>query len=255
MSNIGSIDRSVAILDLYSQGEYELSPTDVAKKLDISTSTAFRTMAALYKVGLLVMSSSKGKYCLGPKILNYSRAYMASLKLNNVALPHIKKLNEVTKETVGLDIIDDDNNRICVATVDSKNTIRRVLVVGEKAPIHAGAPSKILLAFMPEEKAKEILKSKKLIKKTDQTKTKISEIMQDVEFARKNGYSFSKGENDEHAYAISAPVKKHTGETIAVLSIAGITILLTQELQDKYIQLVQQTASAISHDLGYWSEP
>ena len=90
MAAIGSIDRSVAIFDLFISGNYELSPTDVSNLAGISISTAFRTISALANANLLVKSTTRGKYRLSSKVLDLARSYMSNLNLIDVALPHMK---------------------------------------------------------------------------------------------------------------------------------------------------------------------
>jgi len=250
MSSIGSIDRSVAILDLFIQGEYELSPNDVAKKTGISISTAFRTMSSLCENNVLTTSTSRGKYRLSSKILDLSRSYMSNLNLIDVALPHMKKLQEETGETIGLYTMDE-SKRVCVAKVDGDKDIRRVLSLGSRGPIYAGSPSKALLAFLPDTKIKEILKPIEMVKITKLTKTTIEEIMKDLLKVRKDGYSTTKGEEIEHSFAISAPIRDHNANIISALAIVGITIYFTAKLEKEYATLVKQAAAEISFEMGY----
>ncbi len=70
MSGIGTINRSAIIFDLFINGEYELSPTDVSQKAGMSISTAARTLQALSEEKLLVKSTTRGKFRLGSRILD-----------------------------------------------------------------------------------------------------------------------------------------------------------------------------------------
>lgn len=250
MSSIGSIDRSVAILDLFIEGEYELSPSDVSKKTKISISTAFRTMSALSENKILVNSTSRGKYRLGSKMLNLSRAYMSNLNIIDVALPHMEDLMEETSETMGLYAVDN-NERVCLTTVDGKMDIRRVLSPGYKGPLYAGAPSKALLAFLPDEKIKEILNAIKMVRYTKLTKTTVDDVMNDLQKVRKDGYAFTKGEEVEHSFAFSAPIRDQNANIISAIAIVGITVYLSAKLEKKYAQLIKQTAAKISYEMGY----
>jgi DNA-binding IclR family transcriptional regulator len=135
--------------------------------------------------------------------------------------------------------------------VDGGKDIRRVLSVGKRGAIYAGSPSKVLLAFLPDEKIIEILKPIKMTKITDLTKTTIEDIMQDLLKVRQNGYSITKGEETEHSFAVSTPIRDYTGNVISTVSIVGITIYLTKKLEKEYIELAKQLAADISYDMGY----
>lgn len=250
MVDIGSINRSVAILDLFIQGEYELSPTDVTKRTGISSSTAFRTMSALFKANILVASTTRGKYRLSSKMLDLSRAYMSNLNLADVALPYMEELKNKTGESIGL-YTRKNSECVCFASVDGNKSIRRVISPGLTSPIYSGSPSKILLAYLPDNRIEEILRPIEMVKITNLTKTTITELQQDIADVRKHDYAITKGENVEHSFAISAPVRDHKGDVIAALSIVGITISLTAQLEVEYIKLVKQAAAKASYDMGY----
>lgn len=250
MVAIGAIERSVVVLDLFVSGEYELSATDVAKKTGISISTAFRTMSALCSTNMLVNSTSRGKYRLSSKMLDLSRAYMSNVNLVDVALPHMKVMKDKTGESIGLYSIVK-NERVCIARVDGSKDIRRVLSPGQGGPIYAGAPSKVLLAYLPDDRIREILRSVKLIKKTDLTKTTIPELMRDLKEVRQNGYAISKGEDIEHAFAVSSPIRDHKGNVIASVAITGMALHLTDQLEKEYTELTKRLSTDISYDMGY----
>jgi len=252
MANIGSIMRSIHILDLYIKGEYELSPSEVSKKTGISMATTFRTMSTLCKANILVQSANRGKYRLGPKILDLSRAYMSYLNLEDVALPHMEKLNAKTNETIGL-YIRENSEAVCLRAITGHKSIQRVINVGMRSPIYAGSPSKTLLAYLPDDEIHKILQSIKMEKITDLTQTNISKIVKDLRAVRKKGYSITKGENTKLSFAVSAPIRSISGEVVAALSIVGVTLLLTDQKEREYPLLVKQTADFISHDIGYLS--
>lgn len=250
MAAIGSIDRSVAIFDLYISGNYELSPTDVSNLTGISISTAFRTISALANANMLVKSTTRGKYRLSSKFLDLARSYMSNLNLVDVALPHMEKMKDKINETLGLFAMVN-NGRECIAKVDGGKDIRRVLTVGYRGAIYAGSPSKVLLAYLPDDKIIEILKPIEMTKITNLTKTNIEDIMQDILEVRQNGYSITRGEETEHSFAVSTPIWDYKGNVIAAVSIVGITIYLTKKLEKEYIELAKQLAADISYDMGY----
>lgn len=250
MAGIGSISRTMSIFDLYLTGEYELSPTDVNQLAGISISTAGRTMTALCDANLLVKSSTRGKYRLSSKILDLSRVYMSSLNLLDVALPHLTWLRDKSNETAGL-YIREGSERVILGAVNCEKNIQRVLTPGDRSRIYAGAPSKVLLASLPDDRIHEMLNSVQLIKVTENTKASIPEIMKEMEVVRENGYAISKAEEIEHAYAISAPIRDQNGNVVAAISVTGVTILLKDDEEQKLIKLTREAAQRISHDLGY----
>jgi IclR family KDG regulon transcriptional repressor len=67
----------------------------------------------------------------------------------------------------------------------------------------------------------------------------------------KNGYHIVFGDLDEGAYSIAAPIRDHSGEVIAAVSIAGPISRLDKSRQQSHIENVIRAASEISMRLGY----
>jgi len=66
-----------------------------------------------------------------------------------------------------------------------------------------------------------------------------------------NGYACSIEELEEGLNAIAAPVRNHTGDVIAALSVSGPVYRLTQARLDEVVPQVVAAAGAISHRMGH----
>ncbi len=179
---------------------------------------------------------------------------MSNLNLIDIAIPHLTWLRDQANESTAIYVLED-NKRVIASAVNCENkSIQRVLVPGTQSPIYAGSPSKVLLAYLPDDKVDEILNSVKLDKITKITITTIPELKEDLKEIRKCGYAISKGEEIEHSYAIAVPVRDHYGNVIAAIAIVGVSLFLTdKKVEKKFIELAKDAARNISHDLGYIS--
>ena len=88
------------------------------------------------------------KYRLGYGSIDLGRRAASSLPVRQAADPIMRRLAEKTGETVVLTVVNDARDRaVCIERIESRHDLRLHLEVGEQSPLHAGASSKVLLAY------------------------------------------------------------------------------------------------------------
>jgi DNA-binding IclR family transcriptional regulator len=73
VSPVRSVDRAVTILEILAR-RGEAGVTEIAARLGVHKSTAFRLVAALEKRDLVVQEGERGKYRLGPGLVRLAGA-------------------------------------------------------------------------------------------------------------------------------------------------------------------------------------
>ena len=93
-----TLKRGLDILFVLAEAGTTLSVSEIAEKVNIPESTAYRLLQTLEKLGV-VERREKGRIGLGMKILYLanSLAKQIDLRLNEIAKPIMKKLTEETK--------------------------------------------------------------------------------------------------------------------------------------------------------------
>ncbi len=254
MQEVGSIRRAAEILNLFTQGYQEVSTTEIVQKLNINRSTVIRLIYSLVSNGILRKTSKRGKYCLGAQIMNLARAFLLNIDLEVVCQPYLHELRNMTGETITLDAREEDK-RVCISIIEGNKPVRMgAKVKGERATLHAGADSKLLLAFLPDKEIDNIIKMNGLPRYTVNTITNTRKMKKEIDNIRENDFSISKEERWPHAYCISAPIRNYTGMVIAALSIIGVIMDLNSAREKELIKLVKERATDISNQLGYWDK-
>ncbi len=119
-------------------------------------------------------------------------------------------------------------------------------------PLHAGASSKVLLAYKEEPFVDLFLKERApLIRFTDATITDPVRLKSELGLIKKRGFAFSDQEVDSGVRGIGSPIRNHRGDVIAGLSIAGPAERIDDARLPRLIALVTGTADRISGELGY----
>jgi DNA-binding IclR family transcriptional regulator len=164
-----------------------------------------------------------------------------------IARPYMNQLSKITKETVLLAGVNGTKG-IVLDRVESEEPIRYSLFQpGATIPLHAGASSKILMAYLPEEEWDRIIRIEGLKQYTPNTITKADKLKVHLREIRKKGYAFSDQEADRDVRAVGAPIFSAAGELVASLSVAGPAYRMNKKkMMRSCAKLVMEVAEKIS---------
>jgi len=243
-----SLAHGLEILLLFDSAHPSFSVPEIVERLHFSQSKTYRLIRALIHYGLLETQNGTGRYSLGIHILRLG--LLAQQKFNTavMALPFMRELSRLTKETVLLTSVAG-NKAICLERVESEEPIRYSLFTpGASVPLHAGASSKVLLAFLPEKEWESIL-GEGLQRFTPQTITDKGILKTQLKGIRSRGYAFSDQEVDRDVRAVAAPILNLRGELIAGLSVAGPAYRINKKRVHSLGTLVVQYAEKIARQI------
>lgn len=192
---------------------------------------------------------ASGKYRLGIKFYQWASVLRQKKNLSDLARPVMEKLRDFCGEEVTLHGLDE-NRRICFEAVKSRFGVAKVTPVGKILPLHCGAGGKVLLAFLPPPERRKIIEGKGLEQFTSNTIVDPLLLEKDLEKIRRDGYAVSKGEREEGAYSIVAPIFDQNGKIAASLSISGPIFRLSDLDLAKNAEAVKNAAKEITTNFG-----
>ena len=250
-----SLAHGLDILLLYDTSCSVFTVAEISKKLKYSQSKAYRLVRTLMKYSLLQEDHGTAKYILGLNALRLGLLAQQQFNISTIARPFMKELSSITKETVLLTAVNGTKG-IVLDRVESEEPIRYSLFQpGAIIPLHCGASSKILMAYLPEEEWDRIIAREGLKRYTLNTITRVSELKTHLREICKRGYAFSDQEVDRDVRAVAAPILNGLGELVAGLSVAGPSYRISKKRVSCCGKLVIQYARKISSRLGYLLEP
>lgn len=242
-----SLRNALRLLNLFSVDEPELQLEDIAAKLEIGQSTAYRLVHTLIEEDFIVRDPSAKSYRLAASFLAYSQTIITKLDLCRLSLDIIEKLAETTGETAHISVFKDQQV-LYLLKIDSSYPVHLLSHAGRKSPVHCTSTGQVLLAYQSDETIEQVI-NKGLTAYTSKTITDPIKLKNLLKKIRSQEYAVSQEELHKGVVSIAAPVKNAKGNVIAAVSIAGPARRLNKQTIPKLIKQVQQASDRVSKKL------
>ena len=246
---IATVERAADVLTLFARStEPTLGVTEIAGELGLSKAAVHRILASLRSRGYVELDEEARRYALGPASLELGLSFLSRVDVRSIAAAELTSLSRLSQETATLSLLFGDG-RMYVDQVTPAREIVMTVPLGQRFPLHAGASSKAMLAFLPEREVDRYLEGP-LQRLTDNTLTSPERLREELALIRARGYATSQGERREGAASAAAPLLDHSGRPVGSISICGPADRLLGEL-DAVIALLLDATARVSARLGY----
>lgn len=245
---VQSIERALSILESLARRPQGFGVTELGQLLGLHKSTIHRLLSTLLAYGYVEQDPETERYRLGLKLVALAMELLNTLDFRKEAIPYLKELVEISRETVQLAVLDCGE----VVVVERDHSPEAVTVnLGLRGQVHCTAEGKVLLAYLPREEVIAILKHQGMPQHTVNTITDLNSMLSHLEKVRTQGYAINAEEFVEGVRAVAAPVFNHNGKVIAAVSISGPTSRLTLERVGRLVTVLKEACFSISSRLGY----
>jgi DNA-binding IclR family transcriptional regulator len=246
-SPVQSVDRAVTILEVLAElGEGGV--TEIAQRLDVHKSTAFRLVTALEGRGLVEQVGDRGKYRLGMAVVRLAGAVTDQLDVTRRARPACEDLAAATGETVNV-AVADGAAAINVDQVRGASSVVTHNWVGERTPLHATSSGKVLMAFCPPVRTAGL--AARLKRYTDATVVRRRDLDELLDKIAVDGFATTLEELEVGLNAVAAPVRGPDGSVVAAVSVSGPAYRLGAERLLEVTPAVVEAAEKASAALGW----
>lgn len=244
------IGRALDVLTLFIRaGTPTLGVTEIAETLGVSKAVVHRQLSAFRSRGFVELEPLTHRYRLGPEILFLGLSYLDQLDVRSLGHETLTQLVAATDETATMSV-RVGWNRVYVDQMTPQREVKMSVQLGRAFPLHAGASSKAMLAFLPEAEREEYLSSQHLSSLTARTITDPGRLRKELRMIAEQGFAVSFGERDASAGSVAAPVFRHDGELAGVISVSGPVERFSTEVE-KSSGLLLTASRQLSQRLGY----
>lgn len=240
-----TLAKGLSILEALVDSEGPQGVSEIARRLQLSKSNTHRLLQTLAALGYV--DSADGRYAVTPKLGVLGAGVMARLDVRRLALPELEGLARLTRETVHLSILDEDEV-VYIEKIDSPEPVRAYTKIGGRAPAWCVATGKALLAYQPRECEARV--AARLRAYSPYSITEPASLRRELERIRQRGFALNRGEWREDVGGIGAPIVDSRGDVVAALGISGPTVRLDAAAMDRFAPFVVAAANRVSAQMG-----
>jgi IclR family pca regulon transcriptional regulator len=247
VETVQSLERGLAVIRAFDAEHPQMSLSDVARATGLTRAAARRFLHTLVALGY--MRTDGRLFALRPRVLELGYAYLSSLSLPEVALPHLEALVALVHESSSVSVLDGDEV-VYVARVPTKRIMTVAISVGTRFPAHATSMGRVLLAARSDDWLAGYLASARLKPITGHTVTDPGHLLAQVRAVRSQGWSMVDQELEEGLRSVAAPVVDASGQVVAAVNLSAQAQRWTPEsITSELLPPLLTAAAAISEDL------
>ena len=251
---VQSVVRALTLLDALGDSRGEVGVAELSKRVGLHVSTAHRILATLVARGYGRQNPDTGRYALGAKAFHLAESYLGQMDLRHMVRPVLERLGQETGETANL-VILDGREALYLDKVESPQSLRIFSRIGRRAPLYCTAAGKVLLAWRPNAEQSALLGRSPLGRLTKRTIISLSQLRQELERVREQGYGLDLEECEDGASCIAAPVRNAKDETVAAVGISGPSIRMNAQRIQGLVPSVTEAGRQASERLGWHGRP
>lgn len=243
-----STECCLGILELLSRHPLGLTMSEIHRDLQLSKNMIFRVLKDMTTRGYTYRHESDKRYFVGKRLLDLTVPRVSEKNLVDEAAPEIIALRDRCGEGVGL-LVPVVGEAALVYFQPSREAVRTIYDLGIRIPLYCNAPGKVFLAFVDAAQRDQRLGLQSIIRRTARTITDPVALNQNLEQARRDGYTTDHAEDLEGVHCVAAPVFDAMQGLVAALVITGPSYRVPVERLPEFGSQAAAAAALISSRL------
>lgn len=251
VSGTQTIQRAAALMRLLAaHNRNGLRLVDLYQLAQLERSTTHRILQGLIAEQLVAQHPDNKRYFLGTRIYEMGLAAAPTFNLRDLCHPHIRRLAELTGDTVFL-VTRAGFEGVCIDRQEGSFPIRVfVMDVGRRRPLNIGAANIAMLSTLPDEEISRICLVNKA--KIEESYPKYSEasLWNKINHRRQQGFVINTVLEVSRAMAIAVPIHATFEKSANVaISISAVDERLNTERIGEVSGLLLETAAKIAAEI------
>jgi IclR family pca regulon transcriptional regulator len=237
---VTALARGLSVMKAFDDQHAQLTLSDVARIVGLPRASARRALLTLQALGYV--ESNERMFSLSPQVLTLARAYLASSPVPRVAQGFLEKVSEGLGESCSLSILHGDEV-IYIARSTRKRIGSLHRDVGAHLPAHCTSMGRVLLAALPDKELDGLIANAKLHSFTPYTIVDESELRDNIQKVRRNGYSLVDQELEIELRSIAVPIHNAAGRVIAAMNVsAQASRTAKKQMVDRFLPALRDAA-------------
>jgi DNA-binding IclR family transcriptional regulator len=247
---LAAVSRALEVLDLLAKSdEPTIGVSQLARLTGMSRAGAYRMLMSLRVGGFVEYHPDTARYGLGVGALRIGNAYQRRNGLVQIASGALRRLAEASGETSTVSV-RRQRHRVYLDQIVPPNELNVTVRIGVPFPLHAGASSKAILAFLAEDEITAYLAAN-LESVTPQTVVDAGLLRAQLADIRQEGFAMSEQERQIGAASVAAPILARGGIVIGALSVTGPVSRMGKDklraLADRVVAEARELSAKTAH--------
>ena len=201
-TTVQSVERAFSILETFDEQHPSRTAADIALAAGLARPTTYRMLQTLRRLGYV--RNVSGRFEVTPRVLRLGAGYLGRESIAARAQPTLDTVSEELGEHIAIGVLDGDEVITLAAANSPQSRYLAVAVqVGQRLPAERTSLGRVLLAHRrgaDDEESRRI---------------------------RSEGYVVTDGLLETGLRSLAVPIRDHTGDVVASLSIAVNAVRLS----------------------------
>jgi IclR family acetate operon transcriptional repressor len=218
-SRAGTLETGLDVIELLAGHGSSLGVSEIAGQLSIDKGNTHRLLKVLQARGYIMQDPESKRYRPTAHLIGVAGSILRDLDLRSAAEGPCEELVRATGESVHAAQLTSDG----IVYVLQRKGEHRVSVnteVGARAPLHATASGKAVLAYLPEARIREMVREP-LTQYTSRTHATMDDLLRDLDTVRRRGYAVDDEELNPDVRCVAAPVFDINGDVFGCIGTSG----------------------------------
>jgi IclR family pca regulon transcriptional regulator len=244
---VNSLARGLQVIRAFNRERPEMTLSEVAGQTGLTRAAARRFLITLEQLGYVCTDGKR--FRLAPRILELGFAYLSSIDIWNVAIPVMEALSAELGESCSASVIEGCEI-VYVARVPTRRVMSVSLSLGARLPAIATSMGRVLLAFLPPDKASERVATCPHCRHTKYTVTDRAALWETVQQVRAQGWALVDQELEEGLRSIAVPLRGRSGKVVAAINVsAHASRVSAEQMRAVHLPALQRAAAEIARSL------
>lgn len=241
----GALQRGLSLLTAVCAAKTGISPSELASRTGLPTSSVYRLLKQLDTAGF-VRKSAPGCYVPVPGFLSLTQDIDRNAILRDLARPAIFRLARKTGLTAHLGILENGMVTYVIRVAARANDSASFTREGGQLEAYCSAVGKVLLSNLPEDDLNEYLSDGEFVPLTDNTITNAGQLQQEIATARTQGFALDNFEVSEDLFCVSVPVGPQPADQNCAISVSSSRSARIYEAPESVLDDLRATAAEIA---------
>jgi IclR family acetate operon transcriptional repressor len=246
---VQSLTRGLVIIERLAEARGGATLTVLAQRVGLPSSTVHRLLKSLESMRFVRQDADRGRWFVGLQAFKVGNAFLQDRDFVQAARPIMQRLMEASGETANLGVLDD-GEVVTLSQVQCNAMMRMLAPLGARAPVHASALGKAMLASLPPASASAVLNRRDLTRVTANTIVSPAALTAELEAIRRRGFAI---DDEEHAVGlrcVAATLHDEHGDAVAAVSLSGPKARVTRDRVDALGGLLLEATAEATTTIG-----